>query len=123
MANILLVDDDDQVRAMLKWLLIDAGYEVSEARDGAEALRLYKERRPDLLITDLVMPEKEGLALIMDLRRQDPDLQIIAMSGAELIKGSYLSPAKKLGAQYILAKPFGNDEFLEAVRLLLEHEG
>jgi DNA-binding NtrC family response regulator len=120
MSSILLVEDDDQVRTLLKLLLTNAGYLVCEARNGKGVNDLYQQHQPDLVITDLIMPEKEGLELIMELRSRDPKLKIIAMSGGGL--GStvkYLPMAQKLGAQFTLAKPFDNDEFLATVRMAL----
>ena len=123
MPRILLVEDDDQLRPMLKLLLTTAGYEVWEARDGRGVGDLYEHHHPNLVITDLVMPDKDGLEVIMDLRRRDPKVRIIAMSGGG--QGSaecYLKIARKLGAQRTLSKPFGNNEFLEAVLLVVEAE-
>jgi two-component system, chemotaxis family, chemotaxis protein CheY len=122
MASILLVEDDDQLRSTLKELLTRSGYEVSEASDGRRVCDMHQRQRFDLVITDLVMPDIEGLALIMELRRIDQNLRIIAMSGAREGRAKeYLRIAQKLGAQLTLAKPFGNQEFLEAVSLALEN--
>ena len=117
MARILLVDDDDQVRTMLKLLLTGSGYEVCEAPNGARVCDMHQQQRFDLVITDLVMPDIEGLGMIMELRRRDQNVRIIAMSGREQ---EYLKIAHKLGAQATLSKPFGDEEFLEAVCLVLE---
>ena len=117
MARILLVEDDDQLRTMLKLLLTSSGYEVWEAANGTRVSDMHQQQSFDLVITDLVMPEREGLGVIMELRRRDQNVPIIAMSG----KGQdYLKIAQKLGAQVTLSKPFGDQEFLEAVRLVLE---
>jgi CheY-like chemotaxis protein len=121
MASILLVEDDDQLRTMLKLLLTNSGYEVWEAPNGTRVCDMYQQQRFDLVITDLVMPDKEGLGVIMELRRRDQNVRIIAMSGG--LQGraeEYLRIAQKLGAQLTLSKPFGNQEFLEAVCLALE---
>lgn len=121
MPHVLLVEDDDQVRMLLKTNLISAGYEVSEAPNGAGAGAMYKQRRPDLVVTDVLMPDKDGLELIMELRRTDPSVRILAISGGgKTDSESHLKIAQKLGAKQTLAKPFGNDAFLEAVRLALE---
>jgi DNA-binding response OmpR family regulator len=125
MPGILLIEDDDQLRTMLKLLLTSSGYEVWEAGDGKHVGEIYQQQHPDLVITDLVMPEKEGLEVIMDLRRCDRNVRIIAMSGGGRGKSSaenYLLFAQKLGAQHTLIKPFSNEEFLSAVRLVLEPE-
>jgi DNA-binding response OmpR family regulator len=119
--NILLVEDDDQLRGMLKLLLTNAGYEVSEANNGTRVRDMHQQQRFDLVITDLVMPDTEGLTVIRELRRIDQDVRIIAMSGWGQGKGEeYLRIAQKLGAHLTLSKPFGNQEFLEAVRLALD---
>jgi DNA-binding response OmpR family regulator len=119
--NILLVEDDDQLRGMLKLLLTNAGYEVSEAINGTRVCDMHQQQRFDLVITDLVMPDTEGLTVIRELRRIDQDVQIIAMSGGRQGKGEeYLRIAQKLGAHLTLSKPFGSQEFLEVVRLALD---
>jgi DNA-binding response OmpR family regulator len=119
--NILLVEDDEQLRELLKMLLTSAGYEVSEASDGTPVFAMHQQQRFDLVITDLVMPDFDGLAVIMELRRIDQDVRIIAMSGGGKGKGEdYLRIAQKLGAHLTLSKPFGNQEFLDAVRQTLD---
>ena len=119
MARILLVEDDDQVRTMLKLLLTSSGYEVSEAPNGMRVCDMHQQQRFDLIITDLVMPDIEGLGMIMELRRRDQDVRIIAMSGGGQ---DYLKIAHRLGAQAILSKPFGDKELLKTVRQVLETE-
>ena len=83
MARILLVEDDEAVRGILAKTLVAAGYEVEEAANGEVALAAYRRQASDVVITDLVMPEKNGLEMIMELRRLDPAVKIIAMSGAD----------------------------------------
>src|ERR1700687_3029083 len=107
MASILLVDDDEQFRNMLSETLKGAGYQVLEARDGAEGLKFYREHGTDLIITDLIMPEKEGLELIQEFRCNDPEVKIIAMSGGGRHGPyDYLKMAKTFGARLVMAKPF-----------------
>jgi len=121
MASILLVEDDDQLRTVLKELLTRSAYQVSEAPDGRGVCDMHRQHRYDLVITDLVMPDIDGLALIIELRRADRSVPIIAMSGSRQGRAEeYLRIARKLGAQLTLAKPFGSQEFLEAVCLALE---
>lgn len=125
MPRIFLIEDDDQLRLMLKEFLTDLGYQVWEARNGMQVGKMYQQHPPDLVITDLVMPEKEGLEMMMELRQQDQKVRIIAMSGGGRGKGSaesYLRLAQRLGAQYTLIKPFSLDEFTEAIRLVLTPE-
>ncbi|MBL7178351.1 MAG: response regulator [Desulfobacteraceae bacterium] len=121
MARILIIDDDPQILNMLGQTLEREGYEVIGAPDGKEGLRLYRENPTDLIIADLIMPEKEGIETIMELRRDFPDVKIIAISGGgRLDPEQYLSMAKSFGAQYTFAKPVAREELLNAVRELLE---
>ena len=96
---IIIIDDDDQIREMLKQMLAREGYEILTASNGKEGIRLYRERQTDLIITDIVMPEKDGLETIMELRKDFPEVKVIAMSGGGRNgPESYLQVAKRLGA-------------------------
>ena len=120
MANILLVDDEEQLRSILRIVLESAGHDVEEAGNGKEAVESYRSRPADLLVTDIVMPEKEGIETIIQLRESYPEVKVIAMSGGGRTGDqNYLELAKKLGANQVLAKPFSNSEFLNAVNLVL----
>lgn len=119
MARILLVDDDDEFLAMLSEVLKHAGYEIGQTSDGEQAINLYRMHPTDLVITDLVMPEKEGIQLIVELRRLNHKVKIIAISGVDL-RDNYLEMATALGAKRVLAKPFSDDEILKAVSEVLE---
>lgn len=120
MSNILLVDDDDQLRTMLKIVLTRAGHEVHEASNGNEALQAHRTHNIELMITDLIMPDREGLDTIREVRRNHANVKIIAMSGGgRNTPQDYLLLAKKLGANYTLAKPFSNQEILSLVNLLV----
>jgi DNA-binding response OmpR family regulator len=120
-ARILIIDDEDQPRRMLQQVLIRAGYEVVEARDGNEGLQLFRTSPTDLIITDILMPEKEGLETIIDLRREFPAVKIIAISGGGRTGNlNFLEVAKRLGAQRTLQKPFELQEMIAAVRDLLQ---
>jgi DNA-binding response OmpR family regulator len=121
MARILIIDDDIQILNMLRQTLGREGYDVVAALDGKEGLRLYRENPADLIITDLIMPEKEGLEIIMELRRAFPDVKIIAISGGgRLDPAQYLRMAKSFGAQYAFAKPVEREELLKAIEKLLK---
>jgi DNA-binding response OmpR family regulator len=121
MIRILAIDDDIKIREMLKQYLERAGYEVLVAPDGKEALKLHQAKPVNLIITDIVMPEKEGLETIMDFQRQSPGMKIIAISGGGKIEANeYLNLAKMLGAQKTLSKPFELRDLLAAVRELLQ---
>jgi DNA-binding response OmpR family regulator len=120
-ARILIIDDEDQPRRMLYQALTRAGYEVVEARDGNEGLARFREAPADLIITDILMPEKEGLETIIDLRREFPNVKIVAMSGGGRTGSlNFLDIARRLGAQCTLPKPFGLQDMLKAVRELLQ---
>ncbi len=116
MQNILVTEDEDSLRNLITIILRQEGYVVWEARNGKEASQLLGQFVPDLLITDLVMPEKEGMELIREVRTLHPKMPIIAISGAQAAQpGSYLKMAKSLGANYELAKPFTPGELLGLV--------
>lgn len=120
MPRILLVDDDPQVRMMLRMLLEDSGYEVEEAGNGLSALKAFSDRHADLIIIDLIMPEKEGLDTIMELKEDSRPVKIIAVSGGGRIAPmGYLDVAQKLGADRVFAKPVDGDELLQAIEELL----
>jgi CheY-like chemotaxis protein len=120
MNSILLVDDDDQLRTMLGEVLRRAGYDVRVARDGVEATNSYRAAPTDLILTDLIMPEKEGLEMIREFRQEYPQARIIAMSGGGR-RGSNncLEIARVFGAQQILEKPFSHQEVLDAINRVL----
>jgi len=118
--RILLVDDDDLLRGALHQILVRAGYDVNDATDGAVAVREYCRQRCDVVITDIVMPDQEGLGTIRELRRTDPNVKIIAISGGGLGKaGDYLGIAQKLGAMRTLAKPFFPEALLAMIAEVL----
>ena len=105
MARILLVDDDQQVREMLKLTLERAGHVVTEANDGTQAVAFYKPESFDLVVTDIVMPEKEGIETIMELRGMNPSVHIIAISGGGRISPEdYLKWARRFGVQHTFTK-------------------
>lgn len=118
---ILVIDDDDQIRAMLKEMLVRGGYEVLSASDGNEGIRLYREKQIDLIITDILMPEKDGIEIIMELRQDFPEAKAIAISGGGHIDPeNYLNIAKRAGAIRTLTKPFGMNEVLRVVREIID---
>jgi CheY-like chemotaxis protein len=120
MAKILVIDDEPFILLMIKKMLEKAGHEVDLAVNGIEGLQAFEKNKPDLLITDLIMPEKEGLETIVELRKKYPDLKIIAISGGGRISADgYLPGAKLLGANMVFPKPLDQKEFLEAVATLL----
>jgi CheY-like chemotaxis protein len=120
MPRILVIDDSKFMRVLVRGFLEGAGYEVEEASDGGEGIGVYREKSIDLIITDLIMPNKEGIETIGELRAEFPEIKIIAMSGGGSVEAeSYLQMAKMLGANHTLTKPFEEEALLEAVRRLL----
>lgn len=121
MAKILIAEDDEQLREMLRQALEKENYEVVGSKNGEEAIRILKQMPVDLLITDIIMPQKDGTSLIMDIRKDFPDLQVIAISGGArfIDPQNPLHIAKKLGAQITFTKPFKISELLDAVRKLV----
>lgn len=123
MAKILVVDDDEQVRAMIKLTLEKAGFTVAEAQDGNEAVALYANEDCDLVITDIVMPGKEGIETIMELKGINPEARIIAISGGGRINPEdYLKWARRFGVTKTFTKPVDRARLLEAVAELLPEE-
>jgi len=123
MPRILVVDDDAQVRTMLKLTLEREGYEIIEAGDGTEAVAAYDSEQVDLVITDIVMPEKEGIETIMELRSTNPAVRIIAISGGGRINpDDYLKWARRFGVEHTFTKPVDRERLLAAVSELLTTE-
>ncbi|WP_319588442.1 response regulator [uncultured Desulfobulbus sp.] len=121
--RILVIDDDDQMRTLLRQVMEWAGYEVIEAGDGREGMQKQRKQPADLVITDLIMPEQEGLETITSLKKEYPGIKIIAISGGGRIgPEAYLPAAQELGADKVFSKPFDVRELAETVRELLSHE-
>ena len=124
MAKILVFDDEPSILLMLKKMLEKAGHEVEIALNGSDGMELFKKNKPDLLITDIIMPNKDGLEVVLELRKKYPELKIIAISGGGRIHPEgYLPSAKHFGANLIFQKPLVQKEFLEAVSSLLNESG
>ena len=120
MASILIIDDEAGIRALLRTVLEAAGYTVVEAANGRVGLDLYRLKPTDLVITDIAMPELNGLDLILALTRQFLHAKVIAISGVAR-EANGLDAAKLLGARRTFHKPFSMPQLLEAVRYELEH--
>jgi CheY-like chemotaxis protein len=123
MVRVLVVDDDDAVRMMLKKMLETEAYDVITAGNGMQALLSLQEQLPDVVILDIIMPEKEGFETIVELRRDYPIIKIIAISGGGSIGATnYLKLAKTLGAHLTIEKPIRLAELMAAVKQLVSTE-
>ena len=121
--RILVIDDDEQMRVLLQQAMQWAGYEVVAAENGRQGQQMFEEKPADLIITDLIMPEQEGLETIRILKQRYPAVKIIAISGGGRIgPEAYLPTAMELGADRIFAKPFDVKELIAAVQELLGND-
>ena len=121
MKNILVIDDDVQFNRMLCLILTEAGYTVSSAEDGDAGMKIFRQEAPDLVITDIYMPEKEGLETIIELRAVNPDIKILVISGGltQMRMAETFDLAETFGANAVLAKPFDMNTILSTVNKLL----
>ena len=120
MSRILIVDDNEDFSAALSTALKREGYEVARAQDGKLGLKLFRESKFDLVLSDILMPDTDGLELIFALRKTDSNIPIIAMSGGG--HGSaehYLHVADISGASAVIRKPFGPGDLIELVKIQL----
>ena len=119
--SILLIDDNDQIRALLRRVLEEAGYLVMDAANGREGLRQFRQTPVALVITDLLMPDSDGLEVTMTLRRESPHVKIIALTGGAG-EPNLLKVAKLLGAHRTMKKPIEMAELLKAVQQELQED-
>lgn len=119
MARILLIDDDNLLREALAIALIEAGHTVRQAADGKPGVKLFRAEPADLVITDIIMPDRDGIETIIALHHEYPDLPIIAMSGFARASKLFLDLANRLGARRTLAKPFPPAVLLHTVEEVL----
>jgi len=120
MAMILIIDDEEPIRVLLRSAREAEGYEVAEAVNGRDGLERYRDTPADLVITDILMPELNGLDMLLELTREFLHARVIAMSGAAEEK-NLLDVAKLLGARQTFQKPFSMPQLLSAVRFELQH--
>ncbi len=121
MARVLVIDDDPAIRKSLAILLAHDGYEVLTAESGNEGIDIHKKQAVDLIITDIIMPGKNGIETIVQFRCDYPDVKIIAISGGGmLVPEEYLTMAGAVGADKTITKPFEMSDLREAVTNLLE---
>jgi DNA-binding response OmpR family regulator len=121
--RILVVDDDSAVRDSIAMVLESVGFQVDQADQGASGMRLLRANEPALVITDILMPQKEGIETIREIRSVLPETPIIAISGSAEPLADYLKMAQTFGATAILAKPFNPTVLLELVNNLLSARG
>jgi CheY-like chemotaxis protein len=121
MAKILVIEDEDQQRVLLKKMLTHIGHQVFIAEDGVEGIKIFHEIQPDLIITDIIMPNKDGIEVIIELLKFNPELPIIAVSGGRraITANFNLDSAEMLGVKGILQKPFTHEQLLELVEKVL----
>jgi CheY-like chemotaxis protein len=123
MARILVIDDARFVRDVLRHFLEAAGHEVLEAEDGDQAIGIYQQQTPELVISDVIMPNKDGIETLRELRQINPQIKVIAISGgARSGNLDYLEVARKLGADAILSKPFSRALLLQVVDGVLKSQ-
>ncbi len=117
MANILLIDDFGDLREMIALFLKEQGHAITEACDGLQAIQCYKEEKFDVVVTDMSMPNKDGVETIAELLRINADARIVAISGGDRLVSpeAYLEMAKNLGVRQVLKKPFGLHQFEECI--------
>lgn len=120
MKQILVIDDEPSIRFLLEKMLEREGYAVITAADGEEGMKLFQESSFDLVITDIIMPEKEGIEIIMEIKKKYPDIPVIAISGGGFNSPqSYLNIARAAGAAAVLEKPVEKETLLSQVQNLL----
>jgi len=120
MPGVMIVEDDLSLRELLREALEKRKYTVITASDGREAMLKFRPSVIDMVITDLLMPEEDGLSVIMNIRKVKPETKIIAISGGgKAGPGSYLNIAKTLGADHVFSKPFLPSELVQKVREIL----
>jgi DNA-binding response OmpR family regulator len=120
MSTVLIVDDDQKIRKLLRILLTKEGIDVIEAENGEAGVTLFREKSPEAVVIDIIMPEKDGLTAIREIKALNREARIIAMSGGlVLTPAAYLEEARRNGADHILSKPIDGEQFFTAIRELL----
>ena len=131
MTRVIIIDDEEDIRIVLKEIFVREGFDVAVASDGAEGLDLIRETGADLVITDIIMPGRDGVEIAYDIRMEFPKTKIIVISGggntgpleyepAAISTSSYLASAEAIGADMTMTKPFDRKELVKAVRELTE---
>lgn len=121
MAHILVIDDDPWIIKLFKQILETAGHTVDTAADGQEGIEIFRNHQADLIITDMVMPVKDGLRTIIEIEKEFKNVKVIAISGGGIIEPDrYLSLAESIGTKKTLTKPITKDDLIKAVNEVLE---
>ncbi len=116
MATILIVDDEPALRKIVRQMLESEGHVAVEADNGRAALNVFRARNPEIVITDIVMPQKDGIEMIAELRRESPAVRVVAISGGGRTRNlDVLRLAERAGADVVLAKPFTRAELIDAL--------
>jgi DNA-binding NtrC family response regulator len=116
MAKILVIDDDAAIRDVIFQLLQDGGHTLTMAENGREGVALFRANRPDLVITDIIMPEQEGIETLKQIRQIQPDAKVVVVSGGgRLGNEPYLDVARAMGALDTIEKPFDPDDFIRRI--------
>jgi len=125
MAQVLVIEDNDQFREVLKEMLSRSGYDVLMAANGRDGVDIYREKRPDVVITDVIMPEKDGAEVIFELQKEFPDIKMIVMTGGgQGDAKTYLQSITTYSrVKYSFEKPFALKDLREAVKDLIEGSG
>lgn len=120
MGCILVIDDNSVIRELLRVLLEDAGYTVEEAANGSEGIQIVKEKEVDLMISDVIMPDKGGIEMMIELHQDYPDLKTILITGhVQTDSEAFQNIAKQFGASQIFTKPLDSEAIVKAVKELL----
>lgn len=120
MSTILIAEDEEKVRRLVSKMLKEAGFDVIEACNGNECLSMYNTHSPDLVLVDIIMPEKDGITTIKQIKSENQLAKVVAMSGGlVLTPDAYLDEAKEIGADYIIPKPLDRRQLLETIQNLL----
>lgn len=120
MARILVIDDDPWVLKIFRQILEDEGHEITTANNGQEGIDLFRQNPAELIITDMVMPVKDGLKMIMELEKEFPNVPAIAISGGGVIGAErYLTLAESIGTRKNLTKPVSKQDLIDAVNYVL----
>lgn len=133
MTRVIIIDDEEDIRVVLKEIFVREGFDVAVASDGTEGLNLVRETGADLVITDIIMPGRDGVETAYDIRMEFPNTKIIVMSGggntgpqdyepAAIATSSYLASAESVGADLTMTKPFDRKELVKAARELTEQK-